>query len=194
MNGAMPAHAAMLSVDPGTRCSGAALWFNGRLYAAAPIVNLLTKGSGPRECAYVAQQIWRWVEAQISMVVPSYPATVVCEYPQIYQRAGGKSKADPNNQLPLACIDGALAAYFPAAQIVVANPHDWKGGVEKPKKVSEPYPIESKVRSRLLPEEIIAFEKHWPKNGKHSWDLTDAVGVGLHALGRFERVRALARE
>lgn len=54
--------------------------------------------------------------------------------------------------------------------------------------------IEFKVRARLSPDEPEALEANWPKNVKHSWDLIDAVGIGLHRLGRFERRRVYARE
>lgn len=186
----------LLSIDPGSHVSGVALWKDGKLITAAAIKNTM-EGSGPRECANVAMHILDWVKKNILVKDVSSWALldeIAVEWPQIYQRGDGKTKGDPNVNLPLAAVNGAVAALFPRVPVIAYRPHDWKQGIGKPKKVSETYAIEGKVRVRLSSEELKAFEANWPKNVHHSWDLVDSVGVGLHHLGRFERKRIFARE
>lgn len=177
----------MLSIDPGTRGCGAAWWFDGKLAGATYIENPSDKGIGPRECADMAHAVHKWWSSQWYD-----PYVLALEIPQIYQRAAGKSKGDPNKIMPLFGIGAALAALFPVTVVHFGTPHDWKGGVKKPKSVKEPYPIKAKVIDRLSDEEERTVA--WPTNGKKEWDVVDAVGIGLHHLGRFERHRAFARE
>ena len=175
----------ILSIDPGIRGVGVAVWRHGRLHAAAWVQNPCSTGSGPREAAEAARAVH--VHCGLARL-----DTLVLEYPQIYSRGGGRTKGDPNDLLPLAAVDGALAALFPEAAVVYFTPSVWKGQVDKPKSVHEEYAIERRVRERLDESELLRIV--WPGNKKHRWDVVDALGVGLHHLGRFERKRVFARE
>lgn len=178
----------LLSIDPGSRGCGCALWNREtrRLLAAAYVANIDFEGlAGPLECAMMARQVRLWA--------PVHVEALAFEWPQIYQPGGDKTKGDPKVLLPLAGVDAAIAALFSeATKVSKVQPHDWKGGVQKPKRVSDPYPIEGKVRSRLTPEELANIQ--WPRAVKFTWDVSDALGVGLHALGRFEPRRSFPRE
>jgi hypothetical protein len=48
------------------------------------------------------------------------------------------------------------------------------------------------VRLRLSDNELATIV--WPNSVKHTWDVTDAIGIGLYHLRRFERRRVFARE
>lgn len=179
----------MLSLDPGTRTCGVAWWQDGQLLGASVIHNPLeVEQAGPRECAAMAKKIGEWWK----MNGWRDPATLALEIPQIYQRAAGKSKGNPNKIMPLYGVATALAVLFPRADVRFGTPHDWKGGVKKPKSVKELYAIQPRVLERLAESEKRWIA--WPTNGRHCWDLIDAVGIGLHHLGRFERRRVFARE
>ena len=174
-----------LSIDPGIRGCGCALWDSGKLVAAAYVKNSDEVCAVPRQCANMADKIAVWT---LGIVHPAMQ--LVLEWPQTY--GGRSSRGDANDLFPLAGIDGALAAIFPAANITHYVPHAWKGSLEKPSKTSEPYSVESRVRDRLSTEE--AANVKWPTNVKLSWDVTDAIGVGLKFHGRFERKRVFHRE
>jgi hypothetical protein len=176
----------MLSIDPGTRLCGTAWWSKGQLLGASVVHNTVEKGIGPRECATMAYAIYRWWCSNWPA-----PRVLALETPQIYQRAAGKSVADPNKIMPMFGVGSALAALFPASEIRFGTPHDWKGGVGKPESVKETYAIHDRVMQRLSDREKSQIA--WPTNGRHCWDVDDAIGVGLYFLGRFERHRVFAR-
>lgn len=179
----------MLSVDPGTRVCGVAWWRGGDLCGATVVHNPLdVEKAGPRECATIAREIATWWKG----VYGDYPDVLALEVPQIYQRAAGKSKGDPNKIMPLFGVGAALAALFPEAEVRFGTPHDWKGGVKKPKNVKEPYAIQVRVLERLTEAEKKQIA--WPTSIKQTYDVVDAIGIGLHHLGRFERRRIFARE
>lgn len=190
----------MLSIDPGVRGVGVGLWLDKKLIAAAYVKSSEETGHGPREAAMAARAVADWLDpaaigARAIVDLPGSKAivdTLVLEWPQIYARGGGKTKGDPNVLLPLAGVDAALAALFPNTQVTHYTPHDWKGGIEKPKSAAAPYIIESRVLSRLDEKEKAAIK--WPNAKKFTWDVSDAVGVGLKYLGRFDRQRVFHRE
>lgn len=178
----------LLSVDPGTRVCGAALWSDGVLVAAAAVKNPIPTGSDFRECVEAAREVLRWARYHDAERID----ILALEKPQVYQPGGDRTVGDPNGLVPLAAIDGALAAML-GAPVKAYWPKEW-GAVGKPDRVSEPYPVERRVRDRLSSAELRALEAEWPGNVKHSYDLVDAVAIGLHHLGRFGRGRVLARE
>lgn len=179
----------ILSIDPGTRGIGAALWCKAELLLAAYVPSPSDVGSGPRECADAARAVWAWA-GRSGFGAPGDVLAV--EWPQIYSRAGGKSKGDPNDLLPLAGVDSALAALFPSVEVHHFVPHAWKAGVPKPKSAAEEYIITRRVIARL--SEVEQARVEWPGNKKHGWDVADALGIGLYHLGRYERKRVFARE
>lgn len=181
-----------VSIDPGTRGCGVAAWRKGCLAAAGFAKSPIGEGSDVFACVAAARAVVSWLLFRFGDLMLGDIEQLAIEFPQIYQRGGGKTKGNPNHLTPLAAVDGALAAMLPLAKIHTYHPHDWKGSVEKPKKVSEPYPITAKVEARLEQSELAVIT--WPENGRHRWDVVDALGVGLHHLGRFERRQVFARE
>jgi len=200
----------LLAIDPGIRGCGVALFVKGRLVAAAYVKSPVRAGSGPWECFAAASAVRAWAMVALDQLladgVLTEPAIdqFVAEWPQTY---GGRAAAgDANDLFPLAGVVAALATLMltergrgfarvgaDAVSVSYFSPHDWKGGVQKPDSVSKPYPIEGKVRARLDSAEVAALTREWPSNVRHTWDVTDAVGVGLKQSGRFERQRAYAR-
>lgn len=177
---------ALLSVDPGIRGCGCALWDDGTLLAAKYVKSPATEGGGPAECAKMALAIVTWVQSDFGTL-----ERVICEWPQTY--GGGASRGDTNDLFPVAGVGAALAALVDEnVKFEHIVPHDWKGSIQKPKKVSDPYPVVLMCERRLSDAEKTVVEL--PGNKRLHWDVWDAIGIGLKALGRFEKMRAIARE
>lgn len=174
----------LLAIDPGVRGCGCAVFETGKLVACAYVRNLVKSGHGPFECASMAQAVMTWWEtAAFGRIFP--PDVVVVEWPRIYQRGGGRTKGDPNDLLCLVAVDGALAVYFRTAKTLAVEPHQWKGSMPKTGVV------EGRVRARLDAVETDALEAgvaNLAASLRHN--LFDGVGIGLFALGRFDRLRA----
>lgn len=179
-----------LSVDPGKRVCGCALW-HGQQLLRATCVKSGDDGEGPSTAAAMALAVFCWARGKC---LPSGELVtvdqLVLEYPQTY--GGRASRGDANDLIVVAAVDGALAALYSSSAIKHYVPHDWKGSIEKPETTKEEYPIKNMVEARLLPVELAGVD--WTKNVKHSWDVADGIGVGLKALGRFERKRVYAVE
>lgn len=93
----------------------------------------------------------------------------VIELPEIRVQGGGKG--DPNQMVRLAFAVGAWHAqwYVNKARIDLIRPHAWKGNV--PKEIM----TQRILRSLTDAERKIAGTDH---------NVIDAVGLGLHVLGR----------
>src|SRR5262249_37275539 len=94
-------------------------------------------------------------------------------------RLSGWPEGDQNDPPPLAGVACAVGALFPGAVLHSYLPRQWKGGaVDKAvmnRRVWDRLSLEERARVARLPR------------GGLSHDCLDAVGVGLHHLGRLER-------
>jgi len=102
----------------------------------------------------------------------SLPEELVIEIPQVYVRA--RSKGDPNDLIMLAGLVGAFVYCFGNASKLY-RPAEWKGQVTK--EITE-----QRARKRLSPDELSRIELPSAKGLHHN--VWDAVGLGLHHLGR----------
>lgn len=160
----------MLSVDPGIRGCGVALWESAakRLVSCAYVKNPALTGEGPVEAARMAGAIY-------TLNAKNDVSFLALEWPQVYRV--GKQKGDNNDLLPLAGVQAALVALFPLAGVGVVRPHAWKGQV--PKDV-----MCNRVVGRLVGPEVTVFRKCGvAKSLEHN--VIDALGIGLHALHRL---------
>jgi hypothetical protein len=185
----------LLAVDPGIRKSGVALFSEHKLVAAA-CVKSSHEGDGPRACAEMAEEILHWARVQLPVPANVNLHRLAVEWQRIYASEGATvgHKGDPNALMGSVGVACALAALLPAAEVWSGVGHDWKGGVAKPKRVIDPYPIEARVRARLDEDELRKLEANWPGDKRQTWDLIDAAAIGMFVLGRFDRVRKFARE
>jgi hypothetical protein len=193
----------ILAIDPATHGTAGSVFIKGVLVAATYCKNMMNEGDIIKRAAWSAKAVADWAK----YVISHHPDTeeyasvdvIVVELPQIYSRGGNKTKGDPNKTcLPLAMVDGALAALFPYAETCSHQPHSWKGTTQKPDRCFDEngkekvYVIKNRVKERLTPAEQRVIE--WGNSIERSWDIADAIGVGLHHLGRFERGRVFARD
>ena len=166
-----------VAVDPGLRGCGVAMFDDGVLMSAWYEKNPELTGDG--------------MEAILAMAMAVRHAAadeVVVEFPHVY--AGSKSKGDPHDLLVLAAIDGAIGAFATiplggrdGAKVRHVFPSEWKGQLDKDA-------CWHRVEGRLQ-----EFEKriiHWPcASLRHN--VQDALGIGLFAVGRFERKMVIHR-
>lgn len=182
----------VLSIDPGIRGCGAALWLHKRLVAAAYVKSPASKGSGPREAVDCARAVAEWMAERSKEYRFFPPATVdlAVEWPQTY--GGRASRGDANDLFALSGIDSALCALLEPDNVKSYAPREWKGALQKPASVNSPYPVEAMVLRRLDESETKAVEL--PTNKRLHWDVWDAVGVGLKHVGRFDKLKVYPRE
>lgn len=186
------------ALDPGVRGCGVALYDWGELVACGYVPNPAEWEGDAQLGALVemgvAVDVWveeHWPEATRTEL--SDPWSVVFEWPQVY--TAGKLRGDPNDLLPLAGIgmwlwgrrglDPGHARYRPA---------EWKGQLPTGGKRGAADVVEARVRGRLGAEELRVLEAgllNVARSLRHN--VVDAVGIGLHHLGRFERRRVIAR-
>lgn len=165
----------LLAVDPGIRGCGVAAFDGGRLLHAAYVKSRYATGNRAEEAADMARAVARWCSD-----LALSPRELVVEWPRVYAdmiRRGSKHVAgkDPNDLLPLAGVDGALAALFVGCRATSYAPSEWKG--QMPKEVCH-----ARTRLRLDSAEVVIYvglTKVLDHNAR------DAVGLGLHHLGRL---------
>lgn len=189
----------LLAIDPATHGCGAAYFVDGKLVAAAYVQNR-SKEVGLRKWTSAGRAVVEWLkrideDLYLHCEMLGNEFEFVCELPQVYQRGGGRTKGDPNMiVIPLVAVDSAVTTLLPFAKVVHYKPFDWKGNTKKPLNASGEfeYVITTRVKERLDASELACVE--WSRSVEHSWDVGDAVAVGLFHLGRFGRIRAFARE
>jgi len=162
-----PAPDYLLCIDPGTAHTGWATFRNGILIAA-----------GHTSYRKILANLTTFLP---STLPPNTAATVVVEVPKKY-----KYEEHPVGDLiTLAFRAGVIVGLQRRPDVVVYDPHSWKGGVPKP--------IHHKrVLSVLTPEENALLQQTKPAMHNLSPDMLDAVGLGLFHLKRMGRGVRLA--
>jgi hypothetical protein len=173
----------LLAVDPSLRSTGAALFSDGRLIGVARLRGLDPGADITHRCRAMARDVDAWVELQLTM---AQPQVIALEWPQIYRAA--KSKGDHNDLLGLAGVCAAVAALYPSAEVRSYLPADWEPApkVSPARKARGLGPIDSEAFSsprgvRIMSRLAEAERALVPQ----SHDAVDAVGIGLHHLGRL---------
>ncbi len=168
-----------LALDPGIRGCGVALFAEGRLVACDYVKNPVTKGDDFDAIVAMGRAVrdWRWVGA--TMLGSGHGFDLVAEYPRIYTAA--KSKGDNNDLLPLVGVGAAVATF--ASSAVRVFPDTWKK--QLPKDVCH-----ARIRSRLDAGELVLLEAAAKRAKSLAHNMVDAVGIGLHHVGRFAPKKA----
>lgn len=155
------------AVDPGLRGCGVALFepVIGLAWATY-LPNTMIDGRGPDRHSAMARKIAHHVAAMGGF------KNLIVEFPRIYPKGPRDRRSDPNDLLDVAGVAGAVAALF--ENVLWVFPQEWKGQV--PKEV-----MNSRVKKRLTPEEL----RRITSVGALDHNTLDAVGIGLHLLGRL---------
>ena len=167
----------LLAVDPGIRGCGAAMFTAGVLTRAAYVKSPVATGNTASAARAMGHAVAEWAKGPID--------ALALEWPRVYATRirEGKSDADPNDLLGLAAVDAAIAMVLAYTPVECFAPSDWKGQMKKG-------PCHARIRGRLSDGELVVMEGVSPPSLAHN--VWDAVGIGLHRLGRFERVRVIA--
>lgn len=105
-------------------------------------------------------------------------AILVVEWPRVYASRirAGEAKGDPNDLLALAGVVSAIAAHWEKRGSVFSYvPSEWKGQI--PKDICG-----ARIMNRLSVAEGSLITAVKPASKRHN--TIDAVGLGLHHLGR----------
>ena len=175
----------LIAIDPGIRGCGVAMFVNHTepkaLICAGYVGNPNRKGNDLQEIRDLATAVNEFVDT----ASPSWLCDeLVIEWPQVYR--AGKSKGDPNDLLILTAVAGALS-YISVDKAYRVLPRAWKGTVD-------PDACIERIKTRITPEEYACVEL--PKAASLQHNVWDAVGIGLHAVGRGvlnARKRVIAR-
>lgn len=153
----------ILSVDPGLRGCGVALWDAGRLAQAAYVENPMKTGRGPAAYRAMGDELSKLT------VWGSEPLHVVLELPRVYP----VSKGDPNDLIDLAGVVGAIAGCM-ADTCSHYEPAQWKGQV--PKTIMAKRILSKLSKAELDNVQHVGYKDH---------NTIDAIGIGLKYLGRL---------
>ncbi len=165
----------LLSIDPGKRACGVALFLDGRLFHAAYVV-AYSNLEGPAAWKAIASRVRQWTDGHQVKI-----DQVAFEQPSAY-RADRPYKTKILQDL--IGVDAWICALYPDAVHFRYSPQMWKGSMNKE---------QTRLRAidRMSSEEIseIAF----PNARSRQHNVWDAIAIGLYHLGRFQPRRMYGR-
>lgn len=159
----------MLAIDPGKRACGVALFNQDTTLNCAGYVTAEKEKDGPRAWLALASAIERWLDNDCAAI-----DQIVFEQPGSYR------SDKPYKTLilqDLVAINALLCGRFPKAEFHRYRPNEWKGSMNKEQTQARAY-------ARLQPFETQVIKLPQPKSRQHN--VWDAIGIGLHHLGRFK--------
>lgn len=161
-----------VSVDPGARRCGIAVWFDGNLVDAAEPV-----GAHPEATARVAVETAEGMILRHGGLASSTPRCYIVEDPQTYDML----RVTDGNLEQLRSMINALQTYrsdMTPSWLMRVRPAQWKGQV--PKKAHQIRIVNALTLTEAkIVRELMAIR--WPK------EAVDAIGLGLWAHGRHRR-------
>lgn len=168
----------LLAVDPGIRHCGCAVFKDGILVRCWLAENSLTRGNGFHEMVSMARAV------QVGAPLPDRGGNeVAIEHMQAY--GAGKGGGPTKDLFPLVGVGAAVAALLPEALAYTYLPREWKGALSKdrhqPRILAALKDCEKPIVDGM--REVVGAKAH---------NVIDAVGIGLHHLGRLKPKRALA--
>lgn len=170
----------LLAVDPDVEAPGLALFRAGELVAAG---RCRGAGSDLTRLVSLGDAAVKWVSGRL--LPGDLIVEVAVEWPRVYPVGKGKPGVDPNDLIEVAAAAASVCAAFPRARHTKVPPRDWKGTIPKPKRAGDPYLVEARVVALLTPvERAVWMRDAAPVAPTPRLEITDAVGIGLHATGR----------
>ncbi|RJS14631.1 hypothetical protein DRW03_34725 [Corallococcus sp. H22C18031201] len=179
----------LVSLDPGLRECGVALFDvdTGELLAAGMPTNPEKRARGLAAWAPMGTAVAAFVSSHLAPLRTDSAAvsvTVACECPQVY--TAGKSKGDPNDLIELAGVVGRVAGALGAATETSVLPREWKGTLDGDVMVE-------RIKSRLSERPHEHLRIQLPRAADKQHNVWDAIGVGLHVLGRLSPRKVFPR-
>ena len=162
----------VVSIDPGLRACGVAIFWDGVLVRAAYVKNPEKKARGPEAWKAMAQAVYEWMSDTNKPGWTKRPHVLVLEVPQVYR--AGQQKGDPDDLIQLAGVDGCVVGLIGPDVVRAYLPREWKGQV--PKEIHN-----ARVMRELTEEEKAAIEPCAPSL---LHNVIDGIGIGLYFLKR----------
>ncbi len=172
----------ILTIDPGISAKSGTGWacFDG---GTLPLASRLLKAgiaiaspeqTLPEKCRGIIETVTKGLQGAGAIC----PDVLLIEHMVVYPMP--RMKGDPNDLIDLAVLEGAfLAMPVPTAGTRLIEARAWKGQV--PKKI-----LQKRIESKLRPEELATFLACTKGvNADRLHNVWDAVGIGLHWLGRL---------
>jgi hypothetical protein len=187
--GAAPSINLLVALDPGLRECGVAVFDRdtGELLAAGMPENSMRRARGLAVWASMATAVAVFVQAaidELSALRPVASVHVVSECPQVY--TAGKSKGDPNDLIELAGVVGRVAGALGASSELSYLPREWKGTLDGDVMVE-------RIKGRIDERPVERARVRLPRAADKHHNVWDAVGVGLHAVGRLAARKVFPR-
>lgn len=158
-----------LCVDPGLHACGCAVFIDRQLFRAKLIGCGFKLKNSPAGWRAMGEAVWQWAGAMgIDRVV--------------VERMAARFGDAPSRTLALhglTGVTGAICAHV-IGDLECAGyfPQEWEGSL---KRDGEFDPVVERIQSRLSPEELARVELPAASLAHNVWD---AIGLGLHDLGR----------
>jgi len=176
-----PGRNVLVALDPGLRECGVAVFDldNGELLAAGMPENPERKARGLAAWARMAAAVVRYVSELLDPLRSAGTlgsVSVASECPQVY--TAGKSKGDPNDLIELAGVVGRVAGGLGATSERSYLPREWKGTLDGDVMVE-------RIRSRVDERPVERSRVQLPRAQDKHHNVWDAIGVGLHVVGRL---------
>lgn len=174
----------LVAVDPSVRSSGLAVFRDGVLVDAQTVRARVQGGVLAARCLEMAGEIVLAMPATARMSID----TLAIEWPETYR--GEKSEtAKANSLATISAVGVAVAALLHPSEIRQYTAKQWARHLKKYTTGNrKDSPRAHRIRSRLEGPEV----EVWDALRKTEDDAIDAIGIGLHALGRFSRRRVFA--
>ncbi len=170
----------LLALDPSMNSAGVALFRDGVLRACARVKSTANSTNDPgQRWVTMAREIVHWSRGDVDRPGGT-PSVFVFERPQVYR--AGRGGKNPNDLFGLAGVAGAVAALLAHdahIEIRTYTPAEWIGQIPKTKTVAGAL---TSVRARRILGPL-SLAEHALVPAQH--DAVDAVGIGLHSLGRL---------
>ncbi len=173
----------LLTLDPSINSCGVALFDGDRLVDAGVVTHKAPKGTDMlARVLAISRGVQDWISFRWVLVYD-----LAAEWPDVYKPE--KSEGSPRDLVPLAGVCSAVAALLAPDTVTSYFPAQVWGQVKKIKTVKDckSSPRAKKILRRLSGDEL----KVWDSVKYH--DTIDAIGIGLHHVGRFDRVRVFGR-
>lgn len=174
----------LVTLDPSIRAPGVAVFVDGVLKRAGGLTVPFDEETRAERCALAVATIMVWLHQESPF--PAFGCEFACEWPVIYPVGSTGATARPNDLFGLAGVSAGVAVVLRASKVASYLPREWSCGTSKvlQHKQAHTSPRGRRVMGRLSPAEraLVPFNH----------DAVDAIGIGLHHLGRFDPKRVLA--
>lgn len=180
----------LVTVDPGLRNSGVAIWAPGGNMLAATLARTSGKARGSYAFAAMGAAVFHATEDMLRTALNVSVEDVVLDLLIEDQQINYHRTKNPNDVLQVTGVAGAVAGYFEAKDaaesITSVLPEKWKRSVDKDA-------MTEMIRRRLIARgELRLVDSKVPPSLLHN--TLDACGIGLWKFGQLEARHIVHRD